>query len=111
MKKTKDFFKSKATNILKNSPQSIKELLEDKPESPNVQIHNNSNENINNKGGNNGQPTEFVRFHIHIRQDLADKVFEAVFQRKKNKGKIKKESSQRAIIEEALELYFQRGII
>ncbi|GBC64177.1 hypothetical protein DENIS_5195 [Desulfonema ishimotonii] len=50
---------------------------------------------------------DVVRIHVHIRQDLADKVLEAVFQRKRKKGTMKKEASQRAIIEEALELYFK----
>jgi hypothetical protein len=110
MKTTGNMFKSKAKSILKNTPQSIKELLEDNLEKSDVQMHNGPNGDMHNQSMKDGQSAEFVRFHVHIRQDLADKVFEAVFQRKKNKGKIKKEASQRAIIEEALEKYFKRII-
>ena len=47
------------------------------------------------------------RLHIDIRQDLADRLLEMVYQRKRNpniKGRV---STQRAIIEEALEQYFK----
>lgn len=110
MKLSKNSFKEKASAMINPAPQSMKDLLENNSKTSvsnnDGQIHKNTNEDIHNSGKNRNQTVKFARFHVHIRQKLADKVFEAVFERKKSKGKIKKEASQRAIIEEALELYF-----
>jgi len=114
MKGTENRFKSKAKNILKNSPQSMKEFLENSTENPNkngdVQIHKCAKPQIPTSPDADEPPQSTVRLHVHIRQDLADKLLELVFNRKRNHNhKIKKEASQRAIIEESLEMYFEKN--
>ncbi len=47
------------------------------------------------------------RIHVHIRKDLADKLIEMVYARKRE-GKSKRQASQRHIIEQALEAYFDK---
>ena len=112
MKGTENKFKSKAKSILKNSPQSMKDFLENSTENPNktgdVQIHICAKPQIPTSPDADEPPQSTVRLHVHIRQDLADKLLELVFNRKRN-HKIKKEASQRAIIEEALEMYFEKN--
>jgi len=49
-----------------------------------------------------------VRLHVQIRQDLADRLLERVFQLKRRPGHQKKAATQRAIIEAALEAYFEQ---
>lgn len=112
MKNSSNLFKDKASAIIQSSPQSMKALLEDDSQNisqkQNGQIHKDQSVEMSiREKKDDGKPVKVTRFHVHIRQDLADKVFEAVFERKKNKSKIKKEASQRAIIEEALEMYFK----
>ena len=51
---------------------------------------------------------DLVRLHVQIRQDLADQLLERVFQLKRRTGRQKKAASQRAIIEAALEAYFEQ---
>jgi hypothetical protein len=46
--------------------------------------------------------------HVQIRKNLADQLLERVFQLKREPGRKKKAASQRAIIEAALEAYFER---
>ena len=54
----------------------------------------------------NFAPEAVERIHVHIRKDLADKLIEMVYARKRE-GKVKKrKASQRYIIEEALEAFF-----
>ena len=111
MKKTENLFKSKAKNILKSSPQSMKEFLEHSSENQyekgDAQIHNGAKPQMLNPPAEDESPQSIVRLHVHIRQDLANKLLELVFQRKKIRDSTKKEASQRAIIEEALEMYFK----
>ena len=52
-------------------------------------------------------PEELERIHVQIRKDLADKLMEIVYARKRA-GKSKRKASQRHIIEEALEEYFTK---
>ena len=113
MKGTENRFKSKAKNILKSSPQSMKEFLENSAESQyekdDAQIHNGAKPQILNPPAEDESPQSIVRLHVHIKQDLSDKLLELVFQRKRDHNhKTKKEASQRAIIEEALEMYFKK---
>ena len=54
------------------------------------------------------EPEAVERIHVHIRKDLADKLIEMVYARKRD-GKVKKrKASQRHIIEQALEEYFAK---
>jgi hypothetical protein len=110
MKKTENMFKSKANIILKKPPRSMKEFLENSSENrhekSDVQINKCAEPQILNSSNENESSEDHVRLHVHIKQDLANKVLELVYQRKRN-HKTKKEASQRAIIEEALEMYFK----
>jgi cytochrome c556 len=131
-------FKSKGSDILKakSSPSSMNEFLEDNP-AENVQMqktsvaqlfkttepqtHNHTNVQNRNDAetqnwsdenkypANENAASEAVeRIHVHIRKDLADKLIEMVYDRKRE-GKVKKrEASQRHIIEQALEEYFAK---
>ena len=57
---------------------------------------------------NNFEPEAVERIHVQIRKDLADKLIEMVYARKRE-GKVKKRNaSQRQIIEQALEEYFAK---
>lgn len=110
MKGSENRFKSKAKNILKNSPQSIKELLEDNFEKPDVQMHRCAKPQTPNSPDRDESPQSTARLHVHIRQDLANKLLELVFQRKRNHNHYtKKEASKRAIIEEALAMYLEKN--
>lgn len=53
-------------------------------------------------------PDDVTRLHVHIRRDLADRLFEEVFRRKRDRSLPNKNSTQRVIIEQALEAYFNR---
>jgi len=110
MKVARDRFKSKANSILKSSPQSIKEFLEDPPECQREENDAFIPQCVDTKmhalPEKEGMVKDYVRLHVHLRQDLADKLFEVVFKRKKNHNSKKSEASQRVIIEEALEMYF-----
>ena len=131
-------FKSKGSNILKAQkvgPNSMNEFLEDKPaktaqiqkdsvaqlcKTTDPQNHNfTSMQNRNNtktqtSDENKSSPTKNIepeaveRIHVQIRKDLADKLIEMVYARKRE-GKVKKRNaSQRQIIEQALEEYFAK---
>lgn len=76
-------------------------------ESSNAQTQNDTFEQIH--INTNARKEQLERLHLQIRKDLADKLYEAVFKRKreqKNKGNKRKEATQRAIVEEALGKYF-----
>ena len=56
----------------------------------------------------NFEPEAVERIHVQIRKELADKLIEMVYARKRE-GKVKKRNaSQRQIIEQALEEYFAK---
>lgn len=109
-------FKVKGTKILNNGqfPGSMKSFLEDVPEKQTEQsfldhdgeMHNNSLAHM--QKDSTGINSE--RLHIHVRKDLADKLYSRVFDRKRKSirtsGK-REGATQRAIIEEALEEYFK----
>ena len=131
-------FKSKGSNILKAQkagPNSMNEFLEDKPaktaqiqkdsvaqlcKTTDPQNHNfTSMQNRNNtktqtsdenksSTTKNIEPEAVERIHVQIRKNLADKIIEMVYARKRE-GKVKKRNaSQRQIIEQALEEYFAK---
>lgn len=52
-------------------------------------------------------PDAVERIHVQIRKDLADKLIETVYAQKRE-GKSKRKASQRHIIEQALEAYFDK---
>ena len=130
-------FKSKGTEILKvkTAPNSMNQFLEDNsPENVKMQkssvaqlcktpdpqnhnlaiVQNRKDSKTRNLPYENKSTTEDVesevveRIHVHIRKDLADKLIEMVYARKRE-GKVKKrEASQRYIVEQALEEYFAK---
>ena len=135
--KSKGKFRSKGSDILKSpspTPNSIHTFLandhslSDADHShppPNftphkassAQKHNRTNThfhpNTSDSGGDDSHPPTLAagninRLHVQIRKDLADKLLERVFQLKREPGRPKKAASQRAIIEAALEAYFER---
>ena len=131
-------FKSKGSNILKAQkagPNSMNEFLEDKPaktaqiqkdsvaqlcKTTDPQNHNfTSMQNRNNtktqtsdenksSTTKNIEPEAVERIHVQIRKDLADKLLEMVYARKREGKLAKRKASQRQIIEQALEEYFAK---
>ncbi|CAB1059847.1 hypothetical protein D1BOALGB6SA_4612 [Olavius sp. associated proteobacterium Delta 1] len=92
--------KSSDAGLIENSNPQLQKSI-------NFQTRNDAFDQIN--ISTNARKEETERFHLQIRKDLADKLYEAVFKRKrdqKNKGNKRKEATQRAIVEEALEKYF-----
>ena len=129
-------FKSKGVSILKGSPtgpQNMTEFLahpeemdtfSHRPNIANVQIHNGTptqKHSLRQSGQprileesrsvtnqiEDPDPNEIMRIHVHIRKDLADKLVEAVFKRKCNRSFQRKDATQRVIIEQALETWFE----
>ena len=56
----------------------------------------------------NVKPEAVERIHVQIRKDLADKLIEMVYSRKREGKLAKRKASQRHIIEQALEEYFAK---
>jgi len=129
-------FKAKGASILKGKPsgfKSMKEFLEDPSRiaasgfntNSKTQKHKNTfaqdricskanddnpfeNLKIENAHAKGSQPEGVARLHVHIRKDLADKILETVFKRKRNRKIRNKDATQRVIIEQALEDYFEK---
>ena len=103
-------FKLKGTKILKlqKRPANIKEFLRKNSDD----VSENDLQTCNTKETHphispNTQDRAYTeRLHLHIRKDLADKIYELIFSRKRNPDFKRKDASQRAIVEEALEEYF-----
>jgi len=117
MKIKAEKFKTKGVNILKGQqtkPNSMKDFLKDSPDDyeKGTQIHKNTfpqfhkitNPQIH--SAPEVQKEELGRVHIQMRQDLVDKLLDAVFKRKRDRKIKNRNATQRAIIEEALEMYF-----
>jgi hypothetical protein len=117
-------FMSKAASILegqKSRPGSMEGFLKSsqKYESTNTDLrkttiaqnHNCTNEDFHQTANfqlprtAKTQKEELGRLHIQIRQDLMERLLEAVFKRKRDRNA---GATQRAIIEEALEKYFMQ---
>lgn len=102
-----ELFKAKGAEILK--PRNMKDFIID----PQIaQIHKTTNAQIHipiepNSDGSDQE--KLGRLHVQIRQDLIDRLLDIVFKRKKASGMTKRTASQRAIIEEALEQYFENN--
>jgi hypothetical protein len=124
-------FKEKGINILKNRqpPNSMKNFLEDMPavkSEQNSSVHDAESHNSAYTNPQSPPDTQILkdtshqnhhhtcghnleRLHLHIRKDLADRLCETVFNRKResiSKGEKRNKATQRAIIEEALSEYF-----
>jgi len=113
-------FKSKGSNILKCQqwPGSMKDFIEETSFAEgfenDVQIHKDAeaHSHISTDTQNHSPDDKYFdkdkleRIHLQIRKDLADKLYEIVFKRKRNPEFKRKDATQRAIIEEALNEYF-----
>lgn len=134
-KEAKPTFKQKAADILNSNAgiSNISEFLEtdgQKKTNPDKHLHANADkhrskdaqnhitpntEKTNRDEYRNGLSTDnhsedrLVRIHIHIRKDLADRLIEEVYLRKRNSQINKKEATQRAIFEQALTDYFSQS--
>ena len=98
-------FRIKGTNILKDKPNGIGDFLSDSsPRGKNAYLHNSTKPQI---PISKDQKNELGRLHIQIKQGLIEKLIDTVYKRKSDPKIRKKNASQRAVIEEALELYFQ----
>ena len=71
------------------------------PKSTNVQMHMTSKV----------QGEELGRLHIQIRQDLIEKLLDMVFKRKSDRKVRNRNATQRAVVEEALEMYFTQDSV
>ena len=98
-------FRNKGASILRGKPNGIGDFLNDSSlQSKNVHLHNSTKPQMHKA---EGEKDELGRLHVQIRQDLIDKLTETVFKRKAEPKLRKKNATQRAIIEEALELFFE----
>jgi hypothetical protein len=123
MKNNKDKFKKMGQSILNSAPNSMKDFLEDqkdtqmqkdaiakshkttkpqKHKSANVQSRNYTESQ--NADGSERDNDKLERIHVQIRKDLADKLIEMVYVRKREG----KKATQRHIIEQALKEYFAK---
>jgi len=114
-------FRSKGSNILKGQqprPGSMTDLLEKSSVTEDfendVQIHKNADTHphiptdirTHSPDDKYLDKDKLERLHLQIRKDLADKLYETVFKRKRNPKFRRKDATQRAIVEEALNKYF-----
>ena len=131
MKTDANKFRLKGEDILKKEtakPQSINSFLNDQNEvqvPADAQTHNDSSAQVHNTAkpqkhsdaeaqmrkdtiAQNCKPEAHMdaveRIHVQIRKDLADRLIQMVYSRKLSK----KRASQRGIIEQALEEFFDR---
>ena len=134
-KESKPTFKQKAADILNSKAgiSNISEFLETdgkKKTHPNKHLHANADKHRSTDAQNHIAPNtvkthrdecrhdgstnnhsedRLVRIHVHIRKDLADRLIEEVYLRKRNSQINKKEATQRAIFEQALTDFFSRS--
>ncbi len=99
-------FRIKGTNILKDKPNGIGDFLNDSsPQDKNAHLHNSTKPQI---PISKDQRDELGRLHIQIKQDLIEKLIDTVYKRKADPKIKKKNATQRAVVEDALALYFQK---
>ena len=123
MENKKERFKKKGQSILDSRPNSMRDFLEDqkdtqmrkdaiaqlhkttkpqKHKSANAQSRNYTESQ--NADGSERDTDKLERIHVQIRKDLADKLIEIVYVRKRQG----KKATHRHIIEQALEEYFAK---
>ncbi|MFC1828028.1 hypothetical protein ACFL0O_00265 [Thermodesulfobacteriota bacterium] len=74
-------------------------FLKDDAPSLDVEMHKPTDTQLHKKE----QLDKTERFHLQIRKDLADKIFDEILERKRSRNG--KKATQRAIFEEALQRY------
>ena len=123
MKPKKDKFKKMGQSILNSAPNSMKDFLEGQKDTQmqkdaiakshkttKPQIHKSANvqsrnyTESQNADGSERDIDKLERIHVQIRKDLADKLIEMVYVRKREG----KKATQRHIIEQALKEYFAK---
>ena len=124
-------FRAKGSNILNDQPFGIGDFLNDlPPRRVNTDMHRRTILQIRKptipqmdtstvvakqgekvgRSPNIGNET-LGRLHLQIRQDLIEKLLDAVFERKRDPRFRGREATQRSVIEDALEHYFRtKGI-
>lgn len=118
-------FKSKVENILRPKPGSMEEFINDtkKHKDTTPQLHESTDAQRGKSADDNffqdinhqmhktikAQSHNSCRLHIQIRQDLVDRLLDMVFKRKLDPKIKNRDASQRVIIEEALEFYFNNN--
>lgn len=112
-------FRVKGSNILNDHPCGINDFLNDSPSlSKNTQIHKPSipqkhtSTFVEKQEGPDIRSPKFGnealgRLHLQIRQNLIDKLIDEVFNRKRDPTLKGCRATQRSVIEEALEHYFE----
>lgn len=121
-------FKAKGSDILKATPASVAEFLDDntgaidlkKLKKENVekqdctigQNHKTGISQLSNEASRlechkQNAKEDLERLHVQIRKDLADRLIETVFKMKRDRSLKKGKASQRLIVEQALEEYFK----
>ena len=126
--KNTDRFKNKGRAILGSReplPSSVEDFIKDVTENldPVVETTNYSNTHLRvssqipsqttipqSQGSPKPDMEPLGRLHIEIRQDLMDQLLELVFQRKRDPYIKGRAATQRGIIEEALQYYFETRI-
>ena len=123
MENKKERFKKKGQSILSSRPNSMRDFLEDQKDkqmqkdtiakshkTTKPQIHKSANvqsrnyTESQNADGSERDNDKLERIHVQIRKDLADKLIEMVYVRKREG----KKATQRHIIEQALKEYFAK---
>jgi hypothetical protein len=99
-----EHFRKKGTSILRDKPDGIGDFLNDSSlRDENTHLHSSTEPQFHKI---NVPKEELGRLHVQIRKGLMDKLMEIVYKRKANPKTKKKNATQRAIIEEALEMLF-----
>jgi hypothetical protein len=100
--KNTQLHKSTTPNFHNNINAQMQNLTnEHLPKSTNNQMHMTSKVQVE----------ELGRLHIQIRQDLIEKLLDTVFKRKRDRKVKNRKATQRAVIEEALEIYFTQDSV
>ena len=101
-----EHFRKKGTSILRDKPDGIGDFLNDSsPRDGNAHFHISTEPQFHKI---KVPKEELGRLHVQIRKDLTDKLMEIVYKRKADPRTKKKNATQRAIIEEALEMLFNK---
>jgi hypothetical protein len=105
MSKTKtEMFRAKGADILKDHVSGISDFLGDSlSRRENPQLHKPTIPQMHTEP-NTHEP--LGRLHLQVRRDLSEKLLDATFKRKRD-PKFKGRASQRSVVEDALDLYFQ----
>ena len=108
MIKTKaEMFRAKGSDILKNHVSGISDFLSDSlPRREGPQLHKPTIPQMH-TATEQIHPSEALgRLHLQVRKDLSEKLLDAAFKRKRD-PRFKGRASQRSVVEDALDQYFQ----